>query len=594
MIRKSKTYLVILIIPFLFSSCASILNSKFQRVEIKTDEQITVLVDGRTPAMKGEKYLVRRDAIAKQITIKKEGYKDLNTALIQYKKSPYYAISVVPFSVAFLIPVLCDNMIKSRDYVSKISIENKMLPLPNKDEIASVLKLNNIKVNLNSNETYSWSKVPYRKFLHNKSLAKRKKNRESINLSVSYLTSKFISVLEKEGYMKYETNYIDKLYLNATATNYSESSYYSPAMAYAGTIDNYGSMITSNLAIKWEVLDNNKNVIFSHQTQTKSGQFAYGGSTPKREARTKAIKDGIHSNFIELVNSADFKKELKKRDADFKKYSPKNITKTDILEEQNFIDIITAENKDGILYLSKKNIKERASFRGDGTIGIINKSAVVTMVEDIPEFHSFAKKNINSGKGFTSSLISCYNDYKLTGKTKTLNQEYFFKFGLMTKKEYRNGPSDERLKTKQPIGSEIKHVRVTTTHYDLQSMETSSTVGENFRFKFTYGNAEYKKGFLLKNLSKAMGQDLEARKHIRKYRGNFAARTSLFLLGIAQAGLAINWASTGNTPFGLSTTGGIIALSPGIIFANWFNLFPQKYKTKNISNAINTYNQNLK
>lgn len=596
MIKKIKKYSFIIIIPFLTSSCASILNSSFQKVSIDTDENSTVLVDGRKPEMKDGKYLIRRDAISKQITIKKEGYKDFNTAIIQYKKSPYYAVSIVPFSVAFLIPVLCDNMIRSRDYVNKISLEAKMIEVLNKEKFSSILKLNNITVTPNSNETYSWNKVPYRKFIHNKSLTKRKKDREVVNLSSSSLSSMFIELFESKGYMKYEANDIDKLYLNATVTSFSESSYYSPAMAYAGTISNYGNMITSALTIKWEVLDNNKNVVFTHQTQTKSGSFAYVEKSGKSEARSNAIKDAIEIGFLELIKTDDFNKQLDKRSVELSTYLSNNNSnkiETVTIINQNYIDTITIKNKANILYLSKKNLELRATFRAYDGIGAIRKKAFLEMIKDVPELHSYAKSNMRLKRiGFASSLVKVYNDYKLSGESKPLNQDYYNSFGLITKKEYHQGPREELLRTKLPITGRISVLQVTTNHY-TNGMKTGSTIGENFKFKFTYGNTEYKKGFLLKNLKMAIGDDKEALKHIQKYRANWIARQSLKVFAVAASGFALMVADN-QKPFGISDESTLFVAIPVVGIFSWAFGLPQSYKTKNITNAINTYNQNLK
>jgi hypothetical protein len=282
MTRKLKTYLVLLIIPFLLSSCASILNSKFQKVTIKTDEKSSVLVDGRVPERtKDGRYLIRRDAESKQITVKKEGCKDLNTSIIQYKKSPYYAMSIVPFSVAFFIPVMCDNMIKSRNYVKEVSLDNKMIELPNKERISSVIRLNKTFAQLNDESNFSRVTIPYRKFINENQSAK-KKDKEVINLTSTLFSSLLEKLLKEENYMiskknifeelvsnpilnKQEQNSLDKIYINATLNKYRYHSFYSRAAGNGGTISNYGNMLYVEMGIKWKIMDNDKNVLFTHQ-----------------------------------------------------------------------------------------------------------------------------------------------------------------------------------------------------------------------------------------------------------------------------------------------------------------------------------------
>ncbi len=588
MTSNIKVFAVILIIPFLLSSCASILNSKFQKVTIKTSENSTVLVDGRVPERTEDgRYLIRRDAEAKQITVKKEGQKDINTSIIQYKKSPFYIMSVVPFGIT-IFPIMCDNMIKSRNYTNTVSLENRTKELPNKEKISSIIKLNEVNTIANDESNFSREKVAYRKFISGSESA-NKKSKKLINLGNHDFYRLLIKSLEEQDYMKYGESNVEKLYINATLNNYRYHSFISRAMANGGTISSYGSMLYVDMGIKWEVMDENKKVLFTHQTNVVSDQFAYLYKT-KSASLDNAIKDGTHTSFIDLVNSAGFKKEMDKREADLTSHLAKNTAPKVDLDTASSVDIILAENKDGILYLSKKNIQERASFRGDGTIGIINKSAVIKMVEDIPLLHKYASENINSGKGFTASLIACYNDYKLTGKTKTLNQSYFNGFGLITKKEYKSGPSAEMLKIKKPISGEIKHVRTTTTHYS-NAGATSSTTGDNFKFKFSYGNAEYKKGFLLKNLKLAIGDDEEAQKHIGKYRRNYIARIGLKVLAVSALTFTLMVADD-KEPMGISSDATIFLAIPTLGIFSW-GFKPQNYKAKNITNAINTYNSHL-
>lgn len=269
----------------------------------------------------------------------------------------------------------------------------------------------------------------------------------------------------------------------------------------------------------------------------------------------------------------------------------KEINKVDKypIVNQNYVDTLSIVKKSGILYLSKQNLELRATFRGSGAPKV---SAFLKAVEDVPKFQKYVKSNINLGRvDFANNIIGAYNHYKLTEGTEELNQDYFNRFGLITKKEYRKGPRQEILKTKQPITGEIKQLIVTTTHY-TNSVFTRSTTGENFKFKFKYGNTTYKKGFLLKNLKMAIGDDKEALKHIKKYRANWIARQSLKVFAIAATGFALMVADD-QKPFGISSESTALIAIPLTGIFTWA-FMPQRYKTKNITNTINTYNQNLK
>lgn len=87
----------------LTSSCASILNSRFQPVAINTKAGDKILVNDEEPKTRDGKYLMRRDLNPKQITIKSEGYRDQNITIMQYKKSGLNAVSWIIAGVTSIV-----------------------------------------------------------------------------------------------------------------------------------------------------------------------------------------------------------------------------------------------------------------------------------------------------------------------------------------------------------------------------------------------------------------------------------------------------------------------------------------------------------
>ncbi|MDB4534430.1 hypothetical protein N9242_06105 [Vicingaceae bacterium] len=242
-------------------------------------------------------------------------------------------------------------------------------------------------------------------------------------------------------------------------------------------------------------------------------------------------------------------------------------------EKKQTIDTILIETKPNYKILIKNNREFQATFYESENIRI---QGFLDAVDDVPEIRNYAELNLTYRRsGFANSLIACYNDYIKTGKTKELNRTYYNSFGMISNKEFRKGPNEEMLKIKKPIQGNIRSITVS---------KTGSSDAENYRMKFTYGNTEYKSGFLLSNLKKSMGGDEEALKHIKKYRHNWTARTFGPVIG-ATAIVLVGLSLTESSP---------LVFIPAVLVINWMNIFPQKYKTKNITNAINTYNQNLK
>ncbi len=141
--------ILVLVSAVMFSSCASILNTRYQKVTINTKKKNEILVDGEKAKKKKGKYLLKRDGKPKQITVKREGFKDENTTLLQYKKSPLHIISWIPFGV-LLYPPLYDVGDKAYNYDKEVTVGKKMVPsIPERDAKAKEIKLNRVSVNLN-------------------------------------------------------------------------------------------------------------------------------------------------------------------------------------------------------------------------------------------------------------------------------------------------------------------------------------------------------------------------------------------------------------------------------------------------------------
>jgi len=171
---KYNNYLVILTALLSMSSCASILNPLKQKVNIAIPEGASFTVDGYKPLEKNGKYLIYRDAEAKQIEISKPGSKSENHVILQDKKSPLTFFSLVPFGV-LIGPPLYDNFGKSRNYRYK-------------NDFTDSLK---VKPDINFNLTFdtlivkklkAYSDMPYRKYVKatTKGLTQKKRNKYKV------------------------------------------------------------------------------------------------------------------------------------------------------------------------------------------------------------------------------------------------------------------------------------------------------------------------------------------------------------------------------------------------------------------------------
>jgi hypothetical protein len=65
-----KNIFILLVLPLLFSSCATIFNGKNQRVTLVKKAEQTILINNAAPVIKKGKYLLPRSNSPVQITVK--------------------------------------------------------------------------------------------------------------------------------------------------------------------------------------------------------------------------------------------------------------------------------------------------------------------------------------------------------------------------------------------------------------------------------------------------------------------------------------------------------------------------------------------
>jgi len=110
------------------SSCASIVNGKYQKVKIHTGDVCAKVYLDDSLIGSGEVFVhrFRRDFLPKQLRIERAGFETRYQTLIQSKKSPLYIISWIPFGAAWLIPPLFDQGPKSYNYRKNFHVAKKV------------------------------------------------------------------------------------------------------------------------------------------------------------------------------------------------------------------------------------------------------------------------------------------------------------------------------------------------------------------------------------------------------------------------------------------------------------------------------------
>jgi len=114
MIYKLQKLAFLLIVIVSLNSCTlGYFMKKTQQVSIVKDSAATILIDNKEPLMKNDKYILACDGDAKQITIKKEGYKTINKVCVPYRLSPAayatVAINALPLGIILYSVVAGDG-----------------------------------------------------------------------------------------------------------------------------------------------------------------------------------------------------------------------------------------------------------------------------------------------------------------------------------------------------------------------------------------------------------------------------------------------------------------------------------------------------
>jgi len=303
---KQKTGLagiaLLLALMFIFNSCASILNTKHQKVTIITQKENEVKIDGEKPKMKNNKYLIKRDKKPKEITISRKGYKDENFVIMQCRKSPLFFFSVIPFGVLFY-PPFYDVGKKAYNYDKEINAKSRMLVTPKKEKNYKFIKLNKVAVDIKPED------FKYRYFTTYRQFKKQKDTRESIpfkdkievKLENTIFTELLNDILKEKGYIDttnrvLKSSFLNNMLIDASLTDVT----FHHVVNYIGYGLN-GTMAYVDITMKWEALDYYQNSVYSQTTKTTSGQFIINDS--ENDIFLTATKDAIEYGLIEFMNT---------------------------------------------------------------------------------------------------------------------------------------------------------------------------------------------------------------------------------------------------------------------------------------------------
>ncbi len=330
-----KKIILGLSLSLLLSGCATILNGNYQAITIHTNDQNKVFINGEPSKITNGKFQLERDRNTKEISVKREGYKDEQIAIMQYKKSPLYLFSWIPFGV-LIYPILYDNGKTAWDYDAVITIGEKMIALPQKELNTKEIKINDCSIDLKEDSLkyrYFPTYRSFRKNEHKKEVSNE--GNEKINIKNTIFEELLNNLLKEKGYVDttpkaLKGNYLDNLLIDAIITDYTihyVDNFYS---VYYDFPSSKGGMMYVDLNINWKALDYYKKPICSLSTKVKSSQFAFNRDN-ESEVFYKTIKDAMEYGLIEFMNSKNVIQLLhdKSQQKDEESFVELNIPKSD-------------------------------------------------------------------------------------------------------------------------------------------------------------------------------------------------------------------------------------------------------------------------
>ncbi|MEM1326372.1 MAG: S1C family serine protease [Bacteroidota bacterium] len=308
-------------LTLLLSSCASVFNGAHQNVELAHDRDTELLIDGKTPEERKGKYRLKRDHQPRQITLKKEGYKDEHVVIMQYKRSPLYALSVFPFGILVYPPVF-DEGVKAYDYDKSIEINENFVALPEKPENAKSIELNTVAVDLEAEDIQFRFFSNYKDFIRTQDTKPTKSvgdEGDHLKLENTIFSDLLKELLHEKGYIDtteatFGGGFSDDLFVNATIKSYTihQMTTYKGLMNSGSYVSDMArGFVYSDVIIDWQALDYYKSPVYETEISTTSGQFVLTDLENNYEdVLKKSLSDAIEYGLIEFMNRDEVQRLL--------------------------------------------------------------------------------------------------------------------------------------------------------------------------------------------------------------------------------------------------------------------------------------------
>lgn len=325
--KAKKILILALLSTFLFSSCASILNGKKQKVTINTGSSDTeVYVDdiklgsGANPQVE-----IPRDLQVKNVTIKRKGYLDENIPIYQTKKSPLYILSVVPFGI-LLYPLISDNAPTAYNYDREIVFDKDTKAVPERTDDEKFLYINTTGFDVKKEEI-KFNRIKRRRYRKGKEKYKDipVEIKEDLEITDTKLSSDLHKILEDFNYTdttrvllrkKNKSMFLDAKVVGVTNTLVNDRKSFNGGRMMQTTL--------TKLDVEWKILDYYKVPKHTETISATSNEFAMDYTDGSNYE--SCIKDALQRSFLEFISSSKVRELIQINELEDTKYDLLSLT----------------------------------------------------------------------------------------------------------------------------------------------------------------------------------------------------------------------------------------------------------------------------
>jgi len=289
----------LLLIPIAFSSCASILNGKMQKVDVNTHSSESVVYVNGIKKGNGKTVQTKlpRNKTVQQIRIETDGYKDQHIIHYQNQKSPLHIVSWVPFGLLVYPPFL-DMGPKSFNYKKEVAVKEKLIPIIERKDDDKYVFLKNTAFDLDESDL-KVKKIRHSQLKRNKDKFKDvTSNTEEIKFDNSIFTNSLNNILYKYSY----TDTTNTIFKNKNNTLYISAKISSMQLnhVYQKAARAYQDFLKAEVNIEWDVQDIYGQSKYKEVVKGKSGEFSTDYS--EENVLIDAVDDAITASFLKFFN----------------------------------------------------------------------------------------------------------------------------------------------------------------------------------------------------------------------------------------------------------------------------------------------------